>query len=70
MHMHDQAAQPKRLSAAAAASESGIPKRTILYAIKAGHLKAELVDGLGYLIRRGDFDKYLSRRAERHEAAS
>lgn len=50
------------LSASAAAAESGIPKRTILYAIERKHLKAEKVPGVGYIIRRRDFTRWLERR--------
>lgn len=60
-HMHNQAPSAK-LSAATASAESGIPKRTILYAITAGHLRAEKIPGLGYVIRRSDFARYLAGR--------
>lgn len=59
--MHNRATK-RTLSAAAASAESGIPKRTVLYAIERGHLRATLFDGLGYVIKRRDFERWLAER--------
>jgi excisionase family DNA binding protein len=55
------------ISATEAASKTGIPKRTILWAIRAGKLKAsKLGDGAtsAYLIQQSDLDRYLEDRAQ------
>ncbi|QMU22013.1 hypothetical protein [Gordonia rubripertincta] len=58
--MHDHAT--KTLSASAASSESGIPKRTILYAIQTRKLRAEKLPGVGYIIKRRDFERWRATR--------
>ena len=62
MRMHDHEA-PARLTAAQAAKEAGLSKRTILYAIERGELKADNPAGLGYVITRAAFERYMSKRA-------
>jgi excisionase family DNA binding protein len=54
------------ISATEAASQTGVPKRTILWAIRAGKLKAnKLGDGAtsAYLIQQSDLDQYMEQRA-------
>ena len=60
--MHNNASP---LSAAQAATETGIPKRTILAAITRGELKAQKLPGPrgAYIINRRSLDAFLSRRA-------
>lgn len=64
------------LSAAEASAQTGIPKRTILWAIRNGRLKAHKLGGVtgAYLIEQRDLDKYAAKRealaAERDERAS
>lgn len=65
VRMHDHAT--KTLSASAASTESGIPKRTILYAIQTRKLRAEKLPGAGYVIRRRDFERW---RESREQVAS
>jgi excisionase family DNA binding protein len=52
------------LSVGLASEETGIPARTIRYAITAGHLKAQKLPGRtgSYLIDRRDFDRWITRR--------
>jgi excisionase family DNA binding protein len=52
------------LTAAQAARESGIPKRTIQYALRTGELKAAKLHGLTgtYVITRTDFNTWLAQR--------
>jgi excisionase family DNA binding protein len=49
------------LSATEASSQTGIPKRTILWAIRQGHLKAHKLSGPtgAYLIAQRELDKYV-----------
>ena len=53
------------ISVADAASQTGIPKRTIIWAIRAGKLKASKL-GSGttsaYLIQQADLDQYIAAR--------
>lgn len=54
------------ISATQAATQTGLPKRTILWAIKQGKLKAnKLGEGAtsAYLIQQDDLDRYMSERA-------
>jgi excisionase family DNA binding protein len=55
------------ISATEAASRTGVPKRTLLWAIRAGKLKAEKL-GSGttsaYLIHQSDLDQYMEERTE------
>jgi excisionase family DNA binding protein len=59
-----QVPNPELLTAAQAATESGIPKRTIQYALRNGELKAAKLHGLTgtYVITRNDFDDWLAQR--------
>lgn len=52
------------ISAAQAATETGIPKRTILAAITRGDLKAKKLPGLrgAYIINRRNLDAYISKK--------
>lgn len=52
------------LSAAQVATETGIPKRTILAAITRGDLKAQKLPGPrgAYIINRRSLDAYLARK--------
>jgi excisionase family DNA binding protein len=52
------------LTAGQAALESGIPRRTIQYALRTGRLKAEKLPGYSgiYLITRADFDAWVAQR--------
>lgn len=49
------------LSATEASSQTGIPKRTILWAIRQGNLKAHKLSGStgAYLIQQRELDKYV-----------
>lgn len=56
------------ISATEAASQTGVPKRTILWAIRQGKLKArKLGDGAtsAYLIQQSDLDRYMASREPR-----
>lgn len=61
--MPNQATAASRLTVTQAASESKLARRTILYAIERGDLKAEKMGGAGYVIRRTAFERYLANRA-------
>lgn len=52
------------LSAAQVATETGIPKRTILAAITRGDLKADKLPGHygAYIIKRSQLDRWLEKR--------
>jgi excisionase family DNA binding protein len=61
------------LSAAQAAAQTDIPKRTIQAAIARGELKAhKLGDGLtaAYLIEPRELDKWVAKRVERAEQSA
>lgn len=51
------------LSATDASSQTGIPKRTILWAIHHGHLKAHKLSGStgAYVIGQRDLDRYVDK---------
>jgi excisionase family DNA binding protein len=55
------------LSATDASSQTGIPKRTILWAISNGKLKAHKLGGStgAYVINQRDLDRFVAKR-ERH----
>lgn len=52
------------LSAADAAAQTGIPKRSILWAISTGKLKAHKLGGEtgAYVIDQRDLDRYIAKR--------
>lgn len=52
------------LSATEASLQTGIPKRTILWAITSGKLKAHKLGGEtgAYVIRQSDLDKFVAKR--------
>jgi excisionase family DNA binding protein len=55
------------ISATEAASQTGVPKRTILWAIRQGKLKAQKLGGgatSAYLIQQDDLDRYIEERTE------
>lgn len=60
------------LSAAEAAAQKNIPKRTIQAAIARGELKAHKMGGLtgAYLIEQRDLDKWVTKREARAEVAA
>ena len=56
------------LTAAQAAQESGVKKRTIQYNLLRGLLKGYQIPGSGvWLISRGDFEAWLAQRGQQHQ---
>jgi excisionase family DNA binding protein len=58
-------APPPPISVAQASSQTGIPKRTILWAISQGKLKAHKLGGStgAFIIQQRDLDKFVAKRA-------
>ena len=58
------------LSVGAVADQTGIPRRTIRYAINNGDLKAHKLPGLtgSYLIEQRDLDRWLAKREAKASA--
>lgn len=55
------------ISATDAASQTGIPKRTILWAITQGKLKAQKLGGStgAYVIDQRDLDRFIAKREQK-----
>lgn len=60
--MPNQETPARLLSAAQAAAETGLAKRTINLAIADGRLKAEMVGGMGYVITRRALERFMAKR--------
>lgn len=60
------------LSSGEAATQTGIPKRTIIAAINRGDLRASKLPGLtgSFLIDQRDLDRWVAKRDAKAEAAS